>query len=175
MKNITDDEAKKGAFFYLAGSDVQKVFDQILEPHRQALEANQEMTYDYYWVIAQLNKKFTAGDNITVQKTILKNMNKNTGESMQSFANRLREQVAFCGFTSIREEEEAVKMQVLEKGENVELRKRALLENHNLEKVFELATSLETVQDYEDSLAGKSNDIAHEPVHRRPDKLFQLR
>lgn len=159
MKGLDDDVKKQGAFFFLAGPKVQKVFDQILEPQVKALEQGQALEYNFQYVIDSLDAAFAAGDNKTVQMSNFKSMSKHAGETMQSFANRLREQVVFCGLAA-EEQENAVKMQIIEKCDNSELRKQIFLEDRSLQKILELASSLETAQEYENKLSGKSTNEA---------------
>lgn len=157
MKDYTDETKKKGAFFVLAGQRVQKVFDQLLQKHINGMSAEEfpegsRLEYTFSFVIELLDKEFVAADNVTVQRTIFKNMTKNVGEPVQSFADRLREQVSFCGHDGVKEAENAVKLQVLEKCGNAELRKQVFLKDRDLDEVLQLASALETADDYEQSL-----------------------
>ena len=109
--NITDSARKRAVLLHLAGPEVQDIFLTLTDTHETAL--------------AKLTEYFTPKKNIPFERHLFRQVSQEPGESIESFATRLRTRAKSCAFENV---DKAVRDQIVEKCSSSKLRRRLLKE-----------------------------------------------
>jgi hypothetical protein len=147
-KDIGADRRKLAKLLFMAGPEVQKVYEQ----EKAKLEENDsdgEIVSEFQEALQILDKAFLKQNNEPLQRSIFRRTEQKEGESVAAFVVRLREQAQFCNFGNQEAIEKALKDQLISGGSSSKLRREMLKKERTLQEILQLAQSIENVDNFE--------------------------
>ena len=140
-KGVVNDAQKKALLLHTAGIEVQELYETLKDPG-PSVEFEDTAT-NFEKTVRTLNAYFITKLNEPYERHVLRSMAQQDVETVGQFIARLRKQGQNCNFTT---PDIDIRDQVIDKCRSSELRRKLLAkENLTLEKVQEVARSMEAV------------------------------
>ena len=141
-KGVVNDAQKKALLLHTAGIEVQELYETLRDPG-PSVEFEEDTATDLEKTVHNLNAYFVTKLNEPYERHVFRSMAQQDGETVGQFMARLRKQAQNCNFTT---PDIDIRDQVIDKCRSSELRRKLLAkENLTLEKVQEVARSMEAV------------------------------
>ena len=141
--NITDKQQKKALMQHFAGPEVDEIFDTLEDPEAET---------DYKTAEEKLTEFFAPQTNIAYEVYNFRQARQNQGESLDSYHVRLRQLAKTCDFVDIDKE---IKEHIILSCTSSTLRRRALQEEYDLNKLLKVGRSLEISESQARHLEGR--------------------
>ena len=126
---ISDQKQKRAILLYLAGAEVQEIFETLPETGD-----------DYKTALEKLTEYFNPCKNIALERHVFRQSAQSTGEMMDSYVTRLRTLAKTCQFDASLDE--MIRDQIIEKCASHGLRRRLLRERElTLDNLLPIARS----------------------------------
>jgi hypothetical protein len=150
-KDIHSDTQKIAKLLFFAGPVVQSIYVQAKKKkdEENETESDDAAESEYMEALEILDGIFLKQNNEPYQRTIFRQMKQKPEEKVSAFLVRLREQAEFCNFGDMKAVEKAIKDQIITGGTSEKLRHEMLKRERSLDKIAELASSIENVEQYE--------------------------
>lgn len=125
---------KIARLLHQAGPDVQEIFEGLEECEEDSGKDEFDKT------VSKLNRYFAPKININYERQMFRSLNMEEGETIDSFAVRLRRKSKYCKFPN---KEETIRDQIIEKCNNVQLKRKFLKKELTLDQILEVSRIFE--------------------------------
>ena len=129
--DIKDDTRKRNLLLYLAGPEVDKIFETLPETGENK---------DYALAVKKLSEYFAPKKNVLYEIHVFRQAKQNQEETLDQFYTRLCQLAQTCEFTDSSAE---IKIQLMENCCSSRLRRKALREEITLDELLKYGRSLE--------------------------------
>ena len=144
---LTDKKRKHAILLYTGGEELRKIHSTLGDTGE-----------NYDTAITELDKYFCARVNLTVERHSFRAIVQEPGESIKSFATRLREAAASCKFDEYTMDEACLD-QIIEKTSSTKLRRKLLTEDElTMTKALKLGCIMESTEQHAKSIEKNENE-----------------
>ena len=158
----------RNSLLFLGGDDIQDTYDSLPGAECDGIGLK------YVTAIKKLDDYFMPKQTMVYERHLFREMVLKPGERIEGFILRLREQSKRCNFET--QQDQMIIDQIVEKCDSNELRKKLLEQDRSLNKVIEIANSLESVkkqfQAFNQSTSGINQQMINQidDSRKRPTK-----
>ena len=147
-KGVVNDAQRKALLLHTAGIEVQELYETLSDPGTSV--GFEDTATDFEKMVRTLNAYFVTKLNEPYERHVFRSMAQQDGET-----DRLRKQAQNCKFTTPHID---IRDQVIDKCRSSELRRKLLAkDNLTLEKVQEVARSMEAVNVQATKMGGQDS------------------
>lgn len=162
--DITSDKRKKAVLLHYCGEDTYDIYDSFTDVQKgidatrvvtPATEETPEVTesIEYVTLKRSLTDYFTPKKNSTFETYKFRQIKQEVGENMDAYYTRLRTQAGLCDF---HDKDSEILSQIIQGCSSSRLRRRALRDNFDLQKIIDEARALELSESRASEMEGKS-------------------
>lgn len=153
MKKISEAEMKKTMLLYMAGTQVQEIFDTL--PAEEPKDNEDKFTV----AVRVLSNHFVKKRNVTFERHIFRGLQQGPTEKIEQFVLRLRQQAQKCNFD--KQADDNIKDQLIEKCLSAELKTKILDKGDDLSltEAVQLAATFESVLEQLSAMKSAGNSL----------------
>jgi hypothetical protein len=148
-KEIGSERRKLAKLLFLAGPEVQRIYEQEKSKKDEESDSEGEVDSEYVEAVGLLDRVFLKQNNEPYQRTIFRQTKQKSDETVAPFIGRLREQAQFCNFGDASAIDKAIKDQIIAGAKSDKLRREMLKRERSIQEITALAQSIENVEQYE--------------------------